>query len=527
MAIKTISSTDHRAYSTEQIRRSSLIRRIFVRNDHLQYHYPLSPVSPGRRHFLGAAVASLGAVLPAVWQPRMGAAQQTTTASNGHPQTGRPRRTSAVFGRLRQALGELKLVDAHEHLLPEANWLKRQPEFGTLIAYARSDLINAGMPLSAWPNWSHVLSDVEQTWKLIAPYWPRVKHMGAGQLTRKALQLFFGVNDLCPSSMSVIRDGLQRISTPGVYERLMSQHNIEVVANVMPPDDLLQQTTPKLFAPLLDTSEYAAIQARTDVDKVSQQSDVNIYSLDTYLRALDTILEQSLTKGIVGIKWQKLAWLRDQKYDFPDKTAADRALSSILAKRPALGSENAEVTVGFEEMRPFQDVVQHHLVRWAMEHDLVVQIHTGFPGISFGGDISYTNPTHLTNLFLQYPKARFDLLHASYPYMAEATALTKMFPNVYITAAWLDELSPQGGRRYLREWLTSVATNKILAFGGDQFNPLLTCACAELMRDKVARGLTREVLQGTMSEDEALTVGTCYLRENTWNYFKLDNRWRR
>jgi hypothetical protein len=72
-----------------------------------------------------------------------------------------------------------------------------------------------------------------------------------------------------------------------------------------------------------------------------------------------------------------------------------------------------------------------------------------------------------------------------------------------------------------------VATNKILAFGGDQFNPLLTCACAELMRDKVARGLTREVLQGTMSEDEALTVGTCYLRENTWNYFKLDNRWRR
>lgn len=35
------------------------------------------------------------------------------------------------------------------------------------------------------------------------------------------------------------------------------------------------------------------------------------------------------------------------------------------------------------------------------------------PGMD-GAHITHTTPTHLTNLFLQYPQARFDLLHASH-----------------------------------------------------------------------------------------------------------------
>ena len=93
------------------------------------------------------------------------------------------------------------------------------------------------------------------------------------------------------------------------------------------------------------------------------------------------------------------------------------------------------------------------------------------------------------DLFLQYPQARFDLLHAGYPYMRELVALVKLFPNVYINMAWFDLLSPIAAKNYLLEWISSVPTNKIFAFGGDQKTVLHACVNAEQIRGNVSEAL--------------------------------------
>ena len=338
--------------------------------------------------------------------------------------------------------------------------------------------------------------------------------------------MFFQVDEITTSTIPTIQEKLRELMKPGVYERLLQkERNIEVCLNIDIADvDPTHAVASSVFAPLMYVSPLAAVQTREDLHRLEQQSGIGIYSLATYLHAVDVVLDKAVKNGLVGIKWHKLAYLRDINYPAPDTPAAERCLNRIL-QMPALGGYAADTPVGFDEMAPFQDLVQHHLVRRAIDLDLAIQIHTGILGGSYGAQITHTNPTHLTNLFLQYPQARFDLLHVSYPYMRELTAIVKLFPNVYINMAWFDVLSPRAVRQYLREWLSSVPTNKIFAFGADQLNVLLSCADAELAKDIVAEALAAEVTDGAMTEDEALETAKCLLRTNAWEYFKLEKLW--
>jgi len=441
--------------------------------------------------------------------------------------------SKALYDRIRTEVGGIKLVDAHEHLPSERMWLSRQldrtsatgsvqlspePDFSSLLGYVYGDLVSAGMPKDAiLPG-----MDWEDKWNGMMPFWRYVRNTGAGYLCRRVLSTFFGESDLNTSTIPVIHEKLAEIKKPGAYDRLLKKRfGIEVCANVVDP--VTEASASELFAPLLYTANFSAIQTRAEIHRVAETANQDIYSLKTYLNALDSIIETGVARGIVGIKWHKLAYLRDIHYPPTHESAAESCFDRILAM-PAAGGTASNTAVGFDEMRPFQDFIQHHLVRRAIAHDLSIQIHTGTLGGSHGAQISHTNPTHLVNLFLQYPQARFDLLHAGYPYMRELTAIVKLFPNVFINMAWFDILSPKAVKQYLREWMTSVPTNKIFAFGGDQKNILHSCASADWIRDTVSGILTAEIIDGVLSEEEALETAADLLRTNAWRYFKLEHR---
>ena len=63
----------------------------------------------------------------------------------------------------------------------------------------------------------------------------------------------------------------------------------------------------------------------------------------------------------------------------------------------------------------------HHVIRLAESHDIPVQV---IPAHSLGPAASSpnSNPTHLLNTFLLYPRVRFDIFHLSFPYQQELGA---------------------------------------------------------------------------------------------------------
>jgi predicted TIM-barrel fold metal-dependent hydrolase len=154
------------------------------------------------------------------------------------------------------------------------------------------------------------------------------------------------------------------------------------------------------------------------------------------------------------------------------------------------------------------------------KYDLPIQIHTGLQTYN-GNFITNSNPTLLTNVFFRFPKVKFILLHAAYPYGGELAALAKNFPNVYIDMAWAPIISPSYSIRYLQEFLETVPSNKISVFGGDCSHVEGTYGASVMAREIVEKCLADMVKSGYFTEKEAVVLANKLLRENAIKIYKL------
>jgi hypothetical protein len=139
--------------------------------------------------------------------------------------------------RLRQRIGEIALVDAHEHLLTEEQWLANTSGFSDMAAYvgySAYDMVSAGMPTKALDP---ALSQAE-TWEYMRPFWPHVRNMGPGILCRRALAMFAGVQDLNDEALPARRtrpSGSPRAgctTTPGSFSSCKRDGQAAVVRPV-------------------------------------------------------------------------------------------------------------------------------------------------------------------------------------------------------------------------------------------------------------------------------------------------------
>jgi hypothetical protein len=120
-----------------------------------------------------------------------------------------------------------------------------------------------------------------------------------------------------------------------------------------------------------------------------------------------------------------------------------------------------------------------------------------------------------------YPQARFDLFHGSFPYVSDMTVLGKYFPNVSLNMCWMHIMGPEVSRRALGEWLDAVPATKIFAFGGDYTVVEKVYGHLELARADVAQVLAGKVEAGRMSEADALKVARLVFRENPRRWYRL------
>jgi predicted TIM-barrel fold metal-dependent hydrolase len=152
-----------------------------------------------------------------------------------------------------------------------------------------------------------------------------------------------------------------------------------------------------------------------------------------------------------------------------------------------------------------QDYMMHHVLRRLNEKGMVIQIHTGLlEGI--GNYIENSNPSLLSNLFLEYENVKFDIFHIGYPFEKTLTALAKMFPNVFIDMCWAHVISPPACIRILKEWLETVTLNKICAFGGDYRIVDAIYGHLQIARRNVCRALADKISEGLFDLEEGKRV---------------------
>ncbi|MCK5700258.1 MAG: amidohydrolase family protein, partial [Cyclobacteriaceae bacterium] len=255
--------------------------------------------------------------------------------------------------------------------------------------------------------------------------------------------------------------------------------------------------------------QFINISSIAKIKELGSHYKVDIKSLDDFQKALRIAFEEGVSYEMVGVK-SGLKYNRIIKYDNIPK---DQALS-IFEKL------KQQESVSKIEIKAIQDYMMHRVLDLADEYKLPVQIHTGL--LSGNGNyITNSKPTHLTNLFMEYPQVNFCLFHSSYPYGAELSVLAKSFPNVFIDMTWSAVISPAYSIRFLDEWLETVPANKIMAFGGDYSIVELSYAHSVFARRIVSKVLIGKVRSGYLSEEEAKYVAKKILRDNALEIFKL------
>jgi hypothetical protein len=177
--------------------------------------------------------------------------------------------------------------------------------------------------------------------------------------------------------------------------------------------------------------------------------------------------------------------------------------------------------VSAEELRPLQDYMLHQYVRRIEAESLGLQVHTGYLAGN-SGVLNDIRVMEMVPFIIRYPRVRFDLFHAGWPYTEEHAVIGKEFPNVWLNLCWAWTMNPVTTEMALDSWLASVPHTKIFGYGGDTGSPICEYGYAQQARVGIARVLEKWVARGDMTVREAKDVATDIMLLNGCRFHGLD-----
>ncbi len=435
--------------------------------------------------------------------------------------------------KIANAVNEIRIVDTHEHLMPEALRDEYAVDFGYLLAhYNTTDLVSSGMPLPLLQSvrlpmyryelvFNEMLREgkdilpperddlsLEERWQALEPYWERMRNTAYAKQTLLAIKDIFGFDDLNGETYAPISQAIAESRVENWYGKVMKEM-AKIDLSVV--DIHTTAVDREHFVPAMRMDYIISVRTRTELDRIESEEDVAIHSLDDLVRAMRSAMERAVGNGAVAIK-SALAYRRPLRYEKVTLQEAETAFNKVAADTGHGPS--------WTEAKPLQDFMMHQVIRQAVEAEIPMQIHTGLHE-SNESIVYNSNPTLLVNLFMEYREARFDLFHGGYPYIHEWATLAKNFANVYADMTWLEIISPSVSRGLLHELIETVPGNKIAAFGGDAITVEMAYAHAKMTREVVSRVLSEKVAEGYMKEAEAVSLARKILRDNPIELFQL------
>jgi len=403
-------------------------------------------------------------------------------------------------------IAELTIVDAHEHLPSEADYLSHGYCGPNLFAggYVWHDLESAGMP----GEFKATLRDdgprpVDEWWPQIRPYWPHVRHTSYARALRITARDLYGIDPIDDTTIHALAERVQADNTPGLYRRVLQDRcrietSITCVDQVAFPDDPgLVGLSTRLMGWLGETWDRARFEG------LAAEAGVEIRSAEDAAAAACRLLKQDLDQGAVGLK------IRVGDLDAPDRAAAEAAFRYAYERTGASAGATA-----------FCDYLFDRALDVAAEADVPVAVHTGY-----WGDFRALDPKFLLGIALRRPDVRFDLFHLGMPMVRDAILIGKSLPNVTLNLTWCAVISQVQTVRALDEVLDMVPLNVVSAFGGD-YRAAVQKAWGHLVlaRQCVAATLANRIEAGLLDRAEAMRIAKMWFYDNPARIYGLVKR---
>jgi len=427
--------------------------------------------------------------------------------------------SSSPYQAIKEHVDSLWVVDTHEHLTQEADWLAAPEgtvDFSRFFAhYASVDLVSAGLSQADLGAIRSDKTPLDEKWELFEPFWDKARNTAYCKAVDLTVRDLFDLPGLSRETYRPLAEKMREMRRPGYY-RMVLKDRARIALSVL--DLGTEAADREFFAPVARLDHFIMVHRLEDLLSIETEAGMSIHSLDQLVTALGKVFETKKQHGVVAIK-SGLAYVRTLNYQNPSKPDAERVFSQVFARRGPRDNDGVYGTLP-GDAKVLQDYMFHQIVQHCIEHGLPMQIHTGIQEGN-GNCLEQSNPVLLNDVFLRYPGARFDLFHAGYPYWSELGVMAKMFPGVHADLCWMNVISPAGARRALDEWLEVMPASKIFAFGGDYIFVEGAYAHSRFARANVAKALAAKVDDGYLTMDEATRVAEMILRDNANQFFGL------
>jgi hypothetical protein len=419
--------------------------------------------------------------------------------------------------RIKNFIGNVRVVDTHEHLETQAGWMKNgKLDFMLLLQhYSYDDIRSAGMPKSTFGTLQTDSLTVMEKWNILKPYWEATSNTAYCRAALLTADKLFGVKDLNETTVEELSSKIKNAYQTDWYNHvLIEKCGIDYVIADTENHNL---GDPGMFKYVKRFGEFIFAVSAQKIETVAKQQNTSIKTLDDFVTALGIAFHKSMDKDNVAVKIGT-AYERTLFFEEVSKERAEAVFNKII-NLPA----GEVLPYNGSEIKPLQDYMVHRILDLAKATNTPVQIHTGLQA-GDGNYIQNSNPAHLANLFLKYRDVKFILFHGGYPFGGELASLAKNFRNVYIDMCWLYIISPSYSERYLNEWLETVPASKIMAFGGDFRNVENIYGHLLVAKQVVTKVLTEKVRDGYFTESEALKIAQMIFHDNAVRILKLDKR---
>jgi hypothetical protein len=404
------------------------------------------------------------------------------------------------------------LVDTHEHLRKEHEWVESGPDilqdlFGN---YVPADLTVAGASPEAMKRLMDASDpDLAGRFAGIRDAWEATRLTGYGEAVRLIAEKVYGLPELTADGLVAAQQKLAALRRPG--ERLRLLRDVARLDHTQ-TDDFCWPCRPDASGPeffLYDLSWAGFCGGDVKPEPIATETGIEVRDLETLRQAMAAIFAR-YGPCAIAVKAQH-AYNRTLAWQERSDADAARALEATLAGEV---DEPTRLCIG--------DWCWARGVELAIEHNLPFKLHTGYYAGTGGMPVDRIRAGNLCALLRRYPKARFVLMHIAYPYNDELVALAKHYPNVWADLCWAWSIDPYSSSDFVRRFLHAVPVNKLFAFGGDTGWPTSSVAYAIQARRWLTRTLEAEVMAGDLTERQAIAVADRLMRANQYACFDVE-----
>ena len=418
--------------------------------------------------------------------------------------------------RLREYVFSLDIVDTHEHVpgREKARPMQNDVLSEYLIHYFSCDLVSAGLTPAQLEAARDPAGPLRKRWKLVEPYWEAARNTGYGRALDITARDLYGLERIDGKTIGPLNEAFCAArAAGGTYENVLKNKS-KILLSILDSD---LDCDRRFFRSTLRLDEFVMVANQEGLRALAARAGMGaIHSLDDLESACEAVLDAAIGRGAACLK-SGLAYQRPLRYEKVARAEAEAEFTALFSDTDFLA---ADQPAGGRAKR-LQDHMMHHVCRLADARGLVFQFHTGIQEGN-GNYVYHSDPTLLTNLFLEYQNVRFDCFHIGYPYQQALAVLAKNFRNVFIDFSWAHIISPTAAVNALVEYLDSVPANKISGFGGDYCFVDAIYGHQYIARENIARALAIKVEQGVFDLDRAKQVAGMLLYDNPLAIFRLE-----